>query len=236
MLNNDNSVRHAEEMWQHLILPSVEVEQVSTPVIALEGHNGAGKSTIRSLIGEHFKMETHAGVPDALLARGLKYRMIAETNWQASALYFLSGVIEKLRELRTLDNSVGFHLIERSLWSTMSAHASEDPGRLAKIVAILREVGINLCEPDYTIILNATFDHCYGRIQLKEDAEEKALDSLLTHETYYQKEAVFYRWLEKNRQKRIFHIDVTGRESIDVFRDDIIPLLDKLNSGKQKLL
>ncbi|WP_320151466.1 deoxynucleoside kinase [uncultured Tolumonas sp.] len=232
MSNNNDLVVRAEKLWGRLTLPEENTFVSSAPVIALEGHNGAGKSTIAGLIRDHFNMKVHVGVPNVFLAGGLKYRMIAETNWQASALYFLSGVMEKIRELRELENNDGFHLIERSLWSTLSAHASEDPIRLAKIVAILREMGIGLCEPDYTIILNATFDHCYGRIQLKENEEEKKLDALLTHDIYYQKEAVFYRWLGAQRKKRIFQINVTDRESIDVFKEDILPILGQILSKK----
>lgn len=221
-----------ERLWSQLTLPKENAYESPVPVIALEGHNGAGKSTIAGLISDHFNMKVHVGVPDLFLAGGLKYRMIAETNWQASALYFLSGVIDKIRELRELGNSDAFHLIDRSLWSTLSAHASEDPIRLAKIVAILHEIGIGLCEPDYTIILNATFEHCYKRIQLKINEEEKKLDTLLTHSIYYQKEALFYNWLGKQRNNRIFQINVTNRESIDVFKEDILPILGQILSEK----
>lgn len=232
MRYNDSHEIFAGSLWKRLALPTYHSSDIHTPVIALEGHNGAGKSTIATLICDYFKKEIHLGVPDLFLAGERKYRMVAESNWQGSALYFLSGVIDKIRELRMLSYPEDFHLIDRSLWSTLSAHASEDPERLAKLVTVIREMGIEYCEPDYTIVLTATFEHCYKRIQLKKNEEDKVLDSLVTHEDYYLKEAVFYRWLMQQRPKRVYEIDVTGRESVDVFREDILPILSKINGEK----
>ncbi|WP_434999626.1 hypothetical protein ACRZ5S_17610 [Vibrio scophthalmi] len=232
MRNNDSHESLVGALWEGLLLPTFHLSEIHTPVIALEGHNGAGKSTIATLICDYFKKDIHLGVPDLFLVGGRKYRMVAEANWQGSALYFLSGVIDKIRELRMISQPEDFHLIERSLWSTLSAHASEDPERLAKLVTVIHEMGIEYCEPDYTIVLTATFEHCYQRIQLKKSVEEKALDSLVTHEAYYLKEAVFYRWLMRQRPKRVFEIDVTGRESVDVFHEDILPILSKLKGEK----
>lgn len=233
MRSNNSLEALAGLLWENLALPAFHSSESHTPVLALEGHNGAGKSTIATLICEFFNKDVHLGVPDLFLADGRKYRMIAEANWQSSALYFLSGVIDKIRELRMLSHPEDFHLIERSLWSTLSSHASEDPDRLAKLVAVIHKMGIECCEPDYTIVLTATFEHCYQRIQLKKSEEEKALDFLVTHEAYYLKEALFYRWLKQQRPKRVYEIDVTGRESVDVFREDILPILSKFNGEKR---
>ncbi|KJF78584.1 hypothetical protein UA45_05015 [Morganella morganii] len=173
-MRNNNSLGAATGLqWENLALPAFHSSEIHTPVLALEGHNGAGKSTIAKLICNYFNKDVHLGVPNLFLTDGRKYRMIAETNWQSSALYFLSGAIDKIRELRMISHPDDFHLIERSLWSTLSAHASEDPARLAKLVAVIDNMGIEYCEPDYTIVLNATFEHCYQRIQLKKVRRKK---------------------------------------------------------------
>jgi thymidylate kinase len=215
--------------WDTHSLPiNLQAERMH-PIVTIEGHNGVGKSTITQLACEHFNSMRHLGVPDLFLEGGRKYRMIVEASWEASALYFLSGVADKLREISELNNPGGY-FIERSLWSTLSAHTSEDPERLNKLLNILSELGIQQFEPDYTVILTAPFQQCIDRISNKDCPEEITLDKRLMYKEYYEVERAFYSWLEKQRPDRVLLVDCSGRESSEVFLNDVLPYLtSKLN-------
>ena len=223
---------HIDAFEYEQYLSEVVLQQQKLPredfVVAIEGPNGCGKSTVVKKLIQRYEVPYQLGVPDCFLNNGMKYRMIAEANWQSSCLYFLSGVADKIRELKS--NAHPLAIIERSLWSTLAAHSSEDPSRLSFIVSILNSLDADIFEPTHTIILRASFEHCRKRIAYKDDIEEVKLDELVNSKEYYTRENMFYDWLSASR-KNVFNINVTDCESTNVC-EKVTKIIDGLMASE----
>lgn len=196
--------------------------------IAIEGHNGCGKSTIVKMLAHHYAVPYNLGIPNDFLAGELKYKMIAETYWEASCMYFLAGVAEKLREIEIFEST--FSIIERSFWSTLSVHAAFNIDRLEAILNILQCINEDIFEPSLTIILRSSFEQCREQVLMKENEDERILDDLVGNDFYYRKEDMFYDWLTVQREN-IFNINTCNRDVKTIFQD-VVNVIDGVLSDK----
>ena len=129
----------------------------------------------------------------------MKMRMIRDANWMASALYFFSGTLELTRELMLgfqTTNLPPVVFLDRCLWSTLAVHAGHDPVRLGELLPVLTAMSGHICVPDTTIVLTASIETLRERIAVK-DPTERAFDELTQNYAYWERELVFYRWLQR---------------------------------------
>lgn len=174
--------------------------ETSPLIIAIEGPNGSGKSTLVKSLCEYYEIPYHFGVPDALLEKNIKEEMIKNAHWFSSALFFLSGAIEQIRNSQNISKKI--IVLDRSFWSTLAVHASNSAHKLRTCIDVAYALdGIDI-EPDITIILRASYETCRMRIHNKSD-EEKALDELVNYKSFYQREDQFYNWLGYQRDNII---------------------------------
>ena len=170
------------------------------PLIAIEGGNGVGKSTlIEHIRVSHPNWAIHLGVPDAWMAAQMKTRMIRDADWMASALYFFSGSIELARELVQALHEPGRPAavcLDRSVWSTLAVHAGHAPSRLAELMPVVSAMGGHICVPDLTVVLTASAETLRRRVRGK-DATERAFDELTQDDGYWERERAFYNWLQE---------------------------------------
>lgn len=170
------------------------------PLIAIEGSNGTGKSTlIERIRASHPDWVVRLGVPNIWMTPPMKMRMIRDANWMASALYFLSGSIELTRELVQVLQEHGRPAtvcLDRSLWSTLAVHAGHDASRLADLMPVVAAMGGHVCVPNVTVVLTASAGTLRRRIHGK-DAAERAFDELTQDDGYWEREMAFYRWLKE---------------------------------------
>jgi len=193
-----------------------ELEKVNLPkkiehnsknlIIAIEGANGAGKSTLCRHLSNYFNTSIKYGVPDLFLKKELKEKMIIDANWYSSSLFFISGAIEQIKEFRNSDENI--IIFDRSIWSTLSVQASDNPKNLKPLVDIVFNLEDINIEPDFTIILRANYETCRDRIS-KKSTDEQNLDELVNRKEFYQKEDQFYNWLTFQRDN-IINIDVNN--------------------------
>ncbi len=163
-------------------------------VVALEGPNGAGKTILCRRLGRSLGAYTCLGTPRPWFSKPLKARMIRDADWFASAMFFLSGCFERMREIRSM--SAPLVIMDRSLWSTLAVHAAANPERLAVVTAMIRPVASSISVPDLTLVLEASFETCLSRIARKDRASQ-ALDQLTANARFHAREQVFYRWLAR---------------------------------------
>jgi thymidylate kinase len=170
-------------------------------VIALEGPNGAGKSTLCRRLSQALGAPRCLGTDAAWFSPTFKTRMIRDAEWPASVMFFLSGCLEQMRLLRQRDEPL--IIMDRSLWSTLAVQASLDPARLRVLLAMLRPIAPQIHVPALTLVLEASFAVCQGRIARKTGAA-RALDALTAQAAFHAREQEFYRWLGRQRPGVVF--------------------------------
>ena len=163
-------------------------------VVAIEGPNGAGKTRLCSLLSERLGVPSLRGVPAGWEDAPQKLRMIRDADWLASAMYFLSGVMEASREAAC--GAGDLKLMDRSLWSTLAVHYAHDPARLEVLLPMLELAAGHVKVPDLTIVLEASPASCLRRIARK-SGHEQALDAASpATDVFQQREREFYHWLQ----------------------------------------
>jgi thymidylate kinase len=185
-----------------LRLPRFAGRDASRPfVVALEGANGAGKTTLCHWLSRSLGAPACLGTDEAWFSDSFKTRMIRDADWFSSAMFFLSGCFEQMRVLRGWPNSLV--VMDRSLWSTLAVHGAENTRRLKALLAMLRPIAAQIHVPDLTLVLEAGFETCQGRIARKSGAA-RLLDNLTATPVFHAREEEFYRWLARQRSEVLF--------------------------------
>lgn len=169
-------------------------------IIAFEGHNGVGKSTIINKLNKIMKennlnSEEFYGVDKDSLNNGLKEKFIMYAEWYPSALHFLAGSMELKRKLQEI--KIDISLIDRSFWSTLAVHWDRGEKEREKILSIIRDGKEFLPIPNIIFLLEASYETCATRIGFKKEDIDKKNDSIVDRD-YYRKEIEFYGWLKDN--------------------------------------
>ena len=184
-------------------------------VVAIEGPNGAGKTCLGRLLQERLGYRLLRGVPPAWDEPAMKMRMIRDADWLASAMWFLSGVIESSREAAAGEGDV--RVMDRSVWSTLAVHYACDPGRLALLLRLAELAGDRIRVPDLTIVLEASLDTCRRRIAQKTGGQRAFDAAALAGDDFHRREREFYRWLAAQGPKVAF-IDTDRCDAEEVYR------------------
>jgi thymidylate kinase len=181
-------------------------------VVAIEGPNGAGKTTLCHALSERLNAPCCLGTDEAWFTENFKVRMIRDADWYASAMFFLSGCFEQMRLIS--DRSEPLVIMDRCLWSTLAVHAAESIERLKALLAMLKPIASEIQIPQFTVILEATFQTCQSRIARK-PAAARALDELTARTEFHAREQVFYRWLmEQEPEVELVDVNEVGPEEV----------------------
>lgn len=182
-------------------------------VVAFEGPNGVGKTHVCRRLSQRLGWPSLRGVPGPWEEATLKTHMLRDADWLASALYFLSGVIESSREIA--GSTAERVLLDRSLWSTLAVHYAYDPSRLEQLLPLLKLVAERVRVPDLTIVLDASPEICRQRISGK-TSQEQQWDAVSPDTAdFARREREFYRWLATQGPRVVF-LDTEGREPDEV--------------------
>jgi pyruvate kinase len=161
-------------------------------VVAIEGPNGAGKTHLSALLAQRLGCPLLRGVPGAWEEPAMKMRMIHDADWLASAMYFLSGVIEASREAAAEGT---LRVMDRSIWSTLAVHYAHDPRRLDVLLPLVELAADRVKVPNLTIVLEASLDVCRKRIARKTGRQQAFDSAAFDSEEFHRREREFYRWL-----------------------------------------
>ncbi len=217
-----DSIRFATELLTHETW-RLEAEQLQflrpsastgkSFLVAIEGPNGAGKTLLWSLLAKAMGAAALRGVPPAWEDASRKLEMIRDADWLASAMYFLSGVIESSRQAMRCDAKL--QVMDRSLWSTLAVHYAYDPDRLGTLLPLFELAADRLAVPDLTIVLEADSEICRQRIAHKSGVEQEFDAASPTDEAFCLREREFYHWLA-GQGPRVVFLDVNAGSPEDV--------------------
>jgi pyruvate kinase/thymidylate kinase len=184
-------------------------------VVAIEGPNGSGKSHLCALLGRRLALPSLRGVPAGWEDSPVKLRMIRDADWLASAMYFLSGVIESSRESANGEGKL--QVMDRSLWSTLAVHFAHDPERLERLLPLLDLAADRLKSPDLTVVLEASLGTCRRRIASKTGNEREFDTAVGADDGFHERERQFYHWLA-SQGPRVEFVDAESNDPEDVYR------------------
>ena len=161
--------------------------------IAIEGPDGVGKTTLCKRLERHGYIVTR-GLPAEWEVAPMKSRMIESSCWLSSAMYFLSGVIEKNGQI--LQNESEMVIYDRSVWSSIVVHYKRNANLLPELCNLLELVAPYIDFPKHVIVLDAGYDNTIFRIS-KKDVETMNMDlALKPCEESYIMEMDFFLWLK----------------------------------------
>lgn len=197
---------------------SLAAASPACPVVAVEGSNGTGKTPLCRMLSETFAVPVLRGVPAAWEHHDMKLHMIGGADWLASAMYFLSGVIESSREAQSRE--ARFRIMDRSMWSTLAVHYAHDPGRLTKLLQLVELAAGRLIVPGLTIALEASYATCRARIERKKEQEQQWDAAAPDSQEFFAREQEFYHWLA-GQWPRVVFISTDNRAIEDVYRQAV---------------
>lgn len=168
-------------------------QNTATNLIAIEGPDGVGKTTLCNALHDKLHLQLIRGIPVEWENDVLKKRMIETDNWIASALFFLSGVLEN----KNIISQEEMYISDRSIWSSLAIHVKKDPSRIPDICHILSLVAPYAIFPFVVIVLDAGYEYAKMRIN-KKRALDLELDKAAPQGIIpYEREIDFFRWLKK---------------------------------------
>ena len=156
-------------------------------VVAVEGLNGVGKSTlVRAYSKRHPEVCSGYSVPEVYLADpALKKYILFRACPIASALYYIGALADSRRKMQK-EASSGRILSDRSIWSTIAAAYAKDPSCLMPLLETVEALKADLVLPDTVVVLKGSYETCQARIGSKKSGAEFDADSRLVFERKYE--------------------------------------------------
>lgn len=196
---------------QQIKIPFISNDaQQNVKVLAIEGCNGVGKTTLLNTYSkQHPDTECTLCVPQVYqTAKEMKNFMLYESSALCSALYYLGGAVEVKRMHNPKFSKV---LFDRSVWSTFDAAYAKDKTILQELFECLKAIKEYVFIPNHIIVLEASYTTCKNRIVRKSVGSEFDKDSI----EQFVKKKNFYRLLKDSGYPITFiDVDTLSKEEV----------------------
>ncbi len=181
--------------------------------IAIEGIDGAGKTTVCHLLGERLSA-TQYKTPSSPFA-DTRARIDERVNFHSRFYYYLASVFHASAEIATLlkDSSV---VCDRYILSTVCFHKAADAS-----LAYFDDSSLPLLQPDVTFFLNADYDTRIKRIASRENMPIHAVKQQMLHDAAYQEQVK----AEFQKYPHLIWID-TGSLAPEAVVDNIVQTIN----------
>ena len=195
-------------------------------IIAFEGHNGVGKTTIAKYLGDKYENEgwiQSYGVDNRFIDSELKevFSCKTEAPWLPSFMYFITGAMEEHRQISKKDS---VYIFERSFWSSLAAQWDQSEEAKQGMYDIIKLGKEFLPIPDLIIILISSYDTCMKRMEIRR--KEKSDYDVTKHS--FELERDFYQWLQTEPEiQELFGTTVIKINTDALTVEDSIVLCEK---------
>lgn len=186
--------------------------QQNVKVLAIEGCNGVGKTTLLNTYSKlHPDTECTLCVPQVYqTAKDMKHFMLYESSALCSALYYLGGAVEVKRMHNPTYSKI---LFDRSVWSTFAAAYTKEESIILELFDCLETIKQYVFIPNHIVVLEASYITCRNRIAKKSAGSEFDKDSY----NQFVKKIHFYKMLA-NSGYPISFIDVNELTEEEVYQ------------------
>lgn len=162
-------------------------------IIAFEGHNGVGKSTIHKRLKDYFKNDKNYifdyGIEKAFQNNRDQFSVCDGTDYITLFIYFMAGSISEYLKNNSKNNNKVF-IYERSFWSSLYANANLNSKEWKELKSFIDDCSAYLPIPNLIIILTASYETCKDRMEKRKEQDD-------VNESIYNNEVQVYNWLEK---------------------------------------
>lgn len=159
-------------------------------IIALEGNDASGKSTLCAELIKNplFRL---VEIPNVYITQPFKDYLYLETSAISSALIFAASLVDRMTVIKKSYHS-GLFIQDRSLWSTVAINWVKDSDCTQEVLNIFASIYQYIPLPGHVFILDVSYETCIERIMKRPEALRK-FD--VVPEKEFNRNMDFYRWL-----------------------------------------
>lgn len=163
-------------------------------IIALEGVDGCGKSTMCQALGEKYSNIKFVAIADFYTLAPVKDYICSKAAPMSNALMYVASLIDRKHVVDAITEAqVQYVVMDRSLWSTVVASYVYHNQDTQSVLDVFSAVSDYLPIPEQILVLDVPYEVCRSRISSRPDAV-KRYDGMSRSE--YQQHMEFYHWMQ----------------------------------------
>ena len=162
-------------------------------IIAFEGVDGCGKTTLCEYFAKYSDRFCFACIPEAYTQKPFKDHLVFHTTHISSALIYAGSLVDR-KKLYDSDEQKRIAVLDRSFWSTLALLYARRPDAVQTMIDVFSTISDHLPIPDVVYVLDVPFEVCRERIKARKPNVKKYDD--MTFEEY-EKHLEFYHLLEQ---------------------------------------
>lgn len=161
-------------------------------IVAFEGVDGCGKTSLCEKIEEYDGRFRFTCIPSAYIQRPFKDYLAFNTTHVSSALIYAGSLVDRKCIIDTYGkNDVA--ITDRSIWSTLTLLYARHPEFVQNMIDVFDAISQHLPIPNIIYVLDAPFSLCQERIMSRATNVRK-YDDMIYEE--YKKHIEFYHMLK----------------------------------------
>ena len=162
-------------------------------IIAFEGVDGCGKTSLCEHFDGYDGRFYFARIPEAYIQRPFKDHLVFHTTHISSALIYAGSLVDR-KKLYDSDEQKRIAILDRSIWSTLALLYARNPESVQMVIDVFSTIADNLPIPDVVYVLDVPFEVCRERIKTR-NPNIKKYDDMKKAE--YEKHLEFYHLIEQ---------------------------------------
>lgn len=178
-----------------LVIPDklkAKAHNTQNNIIAFEGVDGCGKTSLCSCLEETFPEFSFAKIPEAYVEMPFKNYLSSEASPMASTLIYSASLVERKVSADALMDNRKIAVMDRSLWSTVALKWVDNPQFAQNTIDLFENLADCIPVPALMFVLDVPYEICRKRIQ-ERDTITRKFDKMSREQ--YERHMDFYRWL-----------------------------------------